>query len=332
VAAGRREALLPGGLHVRVAGGAPVAADHDGRDVEETAVAAGYPVDAPGAGDLDPVVLRVLRGVEPQFRRTGDFQAADLASVVDPAGQGRRVPQPVGGHPRERVDLAGQAQEVPYDGELVVPVVEEQRSATAPGPVSAPVERGGRDLPFGRGPADIRLDADADDVADLAGLDDLLGPADRRVEDEILEDLEHDTALAGSGDHRVGVGQGDRHRLLQGHVLARVHGLEGDRRVQVMRDQDLRHVDVIARQEVAVVGVPGGFVYVPGFAAPFAVPGLRVSDRGDDRVGVRLVGAGVQAGDAAAADDADPDRHVLTVRFARASTLINPDARPATRR
>ena len=69
-------------------------------------------------------------------------------------------------------------------------------------------------MPGGGAEAGVALDADGEGVADFAGVDQVFGVHDGRVEDEVFVDAQ---GLIGRGcgcDHVVGLGEGEGHGLL----------------------------------------------------------------------------------------------------------------------
>ena len=149
------------------------------------------------------------------------------------------------------------------------------------------------------------LHAYGDRLPDRAGIEKLLRPDERRVEAEVLEHPELRIDRAGGRDHRVALGDVDRHGLLHGHVLSGADGIEGHGRVQVVGRDDVHRVHIRVFEEASVVGVGPR-------SAPLGCPllghaGSCVAHRGNLGPGVGPVAPCVQFGDAARADD--PDTH-----------------------
>ena len=107
---------------------------------------------------------------------------------------------------------------------------------------------------------------------------------------------------------------GVRHRLLDVHVLARGHGVDGDLRVPMVRRGDQHGVDVVAIQEVPIIE------RAVGAADPFCPvqpPLVNIAHRGD--LHVIVVGPLHQLSEmagahSAAADDAKADAIVRAER------------------
>ena len=110
--------------------------------------------------------------------------------------------------------------------------------------------------------------------------------------------------------HRVAHGQAlaqvQGHRLLQVDVLAGLAGVDRLQRVPVRRRGDDHRVDVLLREQLAVVAVGLGGLLVP--AGDRLRGGLRtIAGRGDDDVGMGRAVPQVALAHAAAADQPDVD-------------------------
>ena len=271
VAGGVGEAVFPAGGDVVEGAGLAVAAEGEGRGVGEAAVAAVDPDDAAGSCDFDAVVLGVIAGVDVQLGRVDDFEGAEAVAGELPGDDGGRV-EDAAGHELHLADpgvgLFGLPHEVVGEGEFVVAVVEEHGAAAAEVGVEAPGPGGEGDVPGGGAEAGVAFDADGEGFADFAGVDQLFGARDGRVEEEVVIDAQGFAGDGCGGDHLVSLGKVEGHGLLDGDVLCGGERVEGDGVVKVMGQEDFDEVEVGQGEEFAVVGedAVGGHVPLGGAA------------------------------------------------------------------
>jgi len=177
--------------------------------------------------------------------------------------------------------------------------------------IEIPVDaRGGRAI--GRGPdaggEHVAIDAAAggDDVAELAGADNLRGlPAVGRGA-TVNADLDDALGLAGDVDDLAALDDGERERFLDVNVFARAAGVDAHEGVPVVGGGDHDGVDVVAVEDAAVVfiGVGGR---AGGFDGAIAIGRDEVADGGDVLIG-ELFGRPEEGGAAVAdADEAEAD-------------------------
>ena len=197
----------------------------------------------------------------------------------------------------------GQSHEVPGEGEFVVAVVEEQGAAAADLGVEAPGPGGERHVPGGRAEAGVALDANGERVADLAGVDQGLGARYGRVEDEVFVDPQGLFGGSCGRDHLVGFGQGERHRLLDGDVLAGGERVQGHGMVEVMGQQDLDQVEVGQGKQVVVVVEDAGGRHAPLACPPLGALVVDIADGYYPGAFALEIFEGVQVADAACSDD-----------------------------
>ncbi len=143
-------------------------------------------------------------------------------------------------------------------------------------------------------------------------------PSNRRVEDEVLEDLERHAGLGGAGDEFICFREADTHRLLERDMLLRAHRGSCDLGVKVMRHQDLDHVDLFQGEQLLVVGEDTILRHPPRVRAVACVVDVRVAHCGDASGVEAFVSCGMKVRNAAASDDADVD-HVDSFRVAEAT-------------
>ena len=137
--------------------------------------------------------------------------------------------------------------------------------------------------------------------------DQLPGPDDRGVEQEVLEYLERALRGVGGGNQAVGLLQRDAHRLLERDDLAGVDGLQCRSQMQVMGQQDLDKIDVRAGEQGVDVALDGNVVQAPGRRPLRRARRVHIAERHDPRQRAGQILDGVQIGDPARAHDADSD-------------------------
>ena len=223
-----------------------------------------------------------------------------------------------------RVHLLRGPHEVPREGELVVPVVEDEGAAPDPVDVLAPRQGLGRNLPRRLAPPRVALDADGEGLPDRALVDEGLRPDDGRVEDEVLEHPQGTARLLRRVHHAIGVGDARAHRLLDRDRLPGLERGEGRLEVEVVGEEDLDEVDRVERHQLAVVVGDER-----GVQAPRPRPSLRerrvpVAEGDDLGVGVGEVLDCVQIGDAAGSDEADAN----SVQVGLSSSVARKVSRP----
>ena len=111
-----------------------------------------YPYHSFGAGYLDPVVLRVMAGIDFQLRRINDLEIADSIVRKPERDDGLGVEYiPVASDyaPDVRVNRFRVSHEMPRQRELVVSVIKYERTAARHVLVLTPLVRPLRDRPFG---------------------------------------------------------------------------------------------------------------------------------------------------------------------------------------
>ncbi len=155
--------------------------------------------------------------------------------------------------------------------------------------------------------------------ADPAVADQLAGTVELRpgVLPALLRaDLENPSGLLHFVRHAPPLGDGERGGLLEIDMLARLHRMDGERRVLVVGRGDQHRVDVLRGQQLAIIGMAararigfagtGGIAIVDQLHAGAEPPGVDIAHRDDLRVSmlVDLLHV-VDAADPADADRAD---------------------------
>ena len=136
-----------------------------------------------------------------------------------------------------------------------------------------------------------------------AGVDQGLGAHDGRVEDEVFVDPQGLFGGSRGRDHLVGFGQGERHRLLDGDVLAGGEGVQGHGIVKVMGQQDLDQVEVGQGKQVVVVVEDTHGRHAPLGCPPTGALLVDIADSHDPGAFALEIFDGVQVADTACSDD-----------------------------
>ena len=207
-----------------------------------------------------------------------------------------------------------------------MPVVEHQRPASCLLGSLAPGDGALGDVPGGRAPSRVALDADGKRRSDRALRDQLPCPDDRGVEQEVLEHLERAIRGFRGGDEVVGFRHGNAHRLLERDDLARVDRLHGGFQVQVVGEENLDQAHFRAREQRVDVVVDGDAVEPPRRRPACGERGVRIAQGHDPRRGIGEILDGVQVGDTARAHDADSDGSGLHVSSAPVAIAVDTPA------
>jgi hypothetical protein len=117
----------------------------------------------------------------------------------------------------------------------------------------------------------------AQDLADIAGGDFLLGHGVARVEAADVADHEMALGLGGGVANQPAIGHRMGHRLFQKHVLARVQRRQGRRGMLVPHGDDADRVDVGIGEQLVVIRIELGD---PVFAAELLEPRGRAGAQG----------------------------------------------------
>ena len=147
---------------------------------------------------------------------------------------------------------------------------------------------------------------DADEIAEGARGEQLSRLLHHRVEPAIVVDDQGPTGAARGGDHAVGLGSIDRHRLLDQDVHPRLHGGDGDVGVRRRRRHDVQGVELGFGQHLVQVDVtPLDLELI----AEGVGSGLdRIADGDELRRGEAADIAGMRSRDATATHQSDTDR------------------------
>jgi hypothetical protein len=148
------------------------------------------------------------------------------------------------------------------------------------------------------------------DLADGAVLDELVGLVVERIVGTLVADLEVAPGAACRLDHPLALLDRVGHGLLDQHVLARLEGVDGDLRVRPQRHRDQHGVDILALEQLPVVGVPLGVRIVQALrdVEPLLeVRGIDVAD-GNEPDEVRVAVLHQHPSLSAGPDDAGPKR------------------------
>ena len=114
--------------------------------------------------------------------------------------------------------------------------------------------------------------------------------------------------LFGSGDHGARVLDGAGHGLFGDHIAAQPQRLDGHGGVQVVRQADVHHVDVLERDHLMPVGIALRAGLFHGLGQAILAD---VAHRGDFHVRHAHERGDVHLADAAAADDGRPEFSLL---------------------
>src|SRR5208282_5549598 len=235
------------------------------------------------------------------------------------------------------MNFFGLAHKVPSQRKFVVAIVERNRAAAIDCFVLTPSPRRGRNFPPRPTDAGIALDADSDEIADGALINEGFRFHDRGIENKILKDFERLLRFRlSAGNDLIRLGKISSHRLLQGDMLARIERRNRRFAMQVMRKQNLNRIDARIVEQRSVVPVDASLSTAPG---PGARRCLLDDDIGDcDDFSIRIVAVldRVKIGYAPSPDDPYPDlvyglpHHALSRLLAAEFCVASPLQRSRT--
>ena len=185
-------------------------------------------------------------------------------------------------------------------------MVKDEGATAAFGLIDAPQPGPQRHPPFGVALASTDVEADHLRLADLTGLDHLLGQDMGRIKDKILVHAQHNASPLGCPDHSVCLGHTESHRLLYRYVLARLASSDRHFGVEMVGDQELDQIHLGIGKHPLVFGIDS--IHAPGFGFLLGAPFPGITHRDDAGILAVTIAELMQIGDASTADDGSSDR------------------------